>query len=168
MIIKDYFITEIKKLADLTGQRIMASVANMFYDELNHTDVNDFQHAMNILKFQDKKITMGNLTFTINIAMTNRMEKENKIRLTKEQANTKLFWQENLIYIKQGRCNRKCINCKVKYCDIIHTHSIQAMKDMLSKTKTLNQVHTEMNNKFEGWNTGFTPNPDESSNLEPF
>lgn len=166
MILKDVFITEIKKLADLTGQRIMSSVANMFYEELKNTDFSDFKHAMNMLKFQDKKITMGSLTYAINIATTKRMEIENKIRLQKEQAHAKKFWQENTAYIKQGHCNRKCISCPVKCCDVIHTHSIQVMKDMLSKTKTLKQVHSEMDGKFEGWNTGFKP--DESSELEPF
>ena len=160
MITKEYFLKEIKKLADLTGQRVMSTVADLLYDELKETHYKDFIQAVNKLKYSDKRLTLGTLNDAIQEHFSKRREYERIEEHKQELINTQQFWNQNKQYINQGHCDRDCTPCKVKYCDIISKHSIQVMKDLLNQTKTLKQVNTEMESKFKGWNTGFT--------LEPF
>lgn len=159
MIMKDFFKDELSKLSHLTGNRITQEQCNALYDKLKHTEFVDFTEACNSLAYQDKRLNLPNLYSEIERFASVRREKENTSRQKQEHEEAIKFWQENKRYIEEGRCNRKCISCKVTYCDTIHTHSISAMKDIFEGIKTLDQVNLEMNQKFEGWKEGFIKEP---------
>jgi len=154
-IFEEFFISEIKKLADLTGQRVLANVASLLYHELKHTELQDFIDAVQAMKYLDKRITLGNLSYHIDMAGASRRETEALEDFKDHKERTAQFYKENYQYIKDGKCNRQCITCPVKYCDVIHKHSIQAMRDMLDGSKTLDQVTVELSDEFMGWSNGF-------------
>lgn len=159
IVSREYFKIELKRIGDLTGQRVLATVSDLLYKELGDINTQDFTHAMHMFKYSDKRITLGNLDKVISYAMSIRLEKELLQQQKNEQAQAEQFWKQDEAYVKAGKCDYKCLSCKVNYCDVIHKHSIRAMKSLLDKTKTLTQVNAEMTLKFEGWLVGFDAEP---------
>jgi len=160
MIDREFFEKKIDETLDLMGSNLKRRTKDLIFEKIQYNYENsDLSKALNNLASTSDKLTYASLIKNMDYYAAIRREEERAEEVRQEEARNKQFWKENLTYIKQGMCNRKCIKCHVKYCNLIHSESIKAIKAMLNKEKTLAQVNKEMAEKFEGWQSNFINDP---------
>ena len=163
MITRDFYEAKMREAIALLDSRISKKTVDLIYEKIKDNFENeDFAKAIVDITESD------NLSYPFLLKLLRqyssvRLEQEEKERKKKEEEETRQFWKANYHYIKEGICNRKCYECPVQLCDLIANRSIDGIKAILTKEKTLEQVNTELAKEFPG--VGFeTGNPE----LQPF
>lgn len=135
----------------------------LIYDKLkNYYEDSDLESAIEKLINGADKINYSTLRSALDYESAIRRENEERRRSETEAEEAKEFWRRNYRDIKEGICNRKCKECIAVYCDLIAKESFEAIKNILNKNVTIEQVANELSNKFIG--AGF----EALSDKEPF
>jgi hypothetical protein len=161
VIEKNFYDEKVRETIELMGVKTLTKkTTDIIYQKIQYNyDHSDLIKALDELIETTDKFTYHTLIKLLNKYSAIRREEENTIRKAKEEEDAKRFWRENYTHIKQGICNRKCLSCKVIYCDIIKAESSKGVRDILTGKRTVEEVNQEMASKFEGWNAEFLQEP---------
>lgn len=150
MIKKDFYEAKMREAIALLDSRISKKTIDLIYEKIKDNFENE-----DLSKAIDDVITADNISFPFILKLLRqyssvRLEQEALEEKRREELETRQFWKANFGYIKEGICNRKCYECHVKFCDIIANKSIECIKTIINKEKTLSQVNAELAKEFRG------------------
>lgn len=141
------FLSKMEELSNLTGQPIRKDTVKALHQRLHHSDIFDFQKAIDSLANTDEKVNMHNLSKHINRHMGDRLEKENADLKAQEEIQAKAFWRANY---RDGNCSRNCKSCPAQFCNHVANESIKAMKRILNKEVAWESACQELADLFPG------------------
>lgn len=153
MIERVFYNNKMRELTTLIGLKLTKEQIDLIYQKISHSYENDdLGRAIEDL-IPEGRFNYSTLIQNLDYYASLRREKEAKIEKAKEIEEFKRFWSENKE--AQKACNRKCLSCKVIFCDIIKQASIKAIKAIQRGEKTAEEAEKEMSEQFEGWRENF-------------
>lgn len=150
MITRKLYVEKMREGVDLLGLKIKRDTAEAIYQKIkDEFEDEDFEKAMDEIFSSG-----GNLLHPYPTLITKlrkyaleRRERESRMAKEREEREARRFWERDRSR-KYDDCERKCGVCTVKYCDVIASRCIQAMRDLVYKKKTLRQVNDELAKEF--------------------
>lgn len=132
MVSLTHFKEKASYAIDLLGVKIASKTLQAIYDRIAHNFTDeDLSIAIEAIIDSEGKFSYNLLLKQLEIARSERLEREERDKKLQERMEAREFWRKNYTYIKEGICNRKCNSCHVVYCDILITHTFSAIREML-------------------------------------
>lgn len=148
MITKDFYESKMREVIQLLDSKISKKTVELIYEKIRDSFENeDLSSAIDEVS-ETANLSYPNLVKLLRKHASIRLEREASEQKKIEEENTRRFWQENYRWVKDGICNRKCFECPVKFCDIVASHSIEAIKAVLKGERKYEEIKQELTEKF--------------------
>jgi hypothetical protein len=163
MVDKKRLFDHFRDSGELYGWRLSDKRLHAIYFRLNEEGFEDVDVIEALRRYEQDMFRFGEFQGIIRIVRGERIERLAQLQSRIEGDATREWFRKHAGSRTECVGNYNCGTCKRTYCDSMAMEASQAIKDMLSDQKPVDEVHEYLAGKFKG--IGFERNVPE---LEPF